>query len=136
MVSVLSVIYDKTADPQLASTQQTIPLFDDTLALKQLEVEAALFTKKKQGWHCSANISNCKAWSNTWQNLSVTPLSSPPKLTEKAQEIVFYIEGFQAPQVWQLFAKQHILKSPQNNWYQVPSSPNMQLLPKIDKSIL
>lgn len=134
MVSVLSVIYDKTERPQIATSQQTIPLFDDTLALKQLEIEAILFTKIKQGWHCSAHVSNCDAWVETWQNLRITPLPSAPELTEKAQEIVFYIEGFQAPQIWQLFAKQHILKSPQNNWYQVPSTPNKQLLPKIDES--
>ncbi|WP_299002435.1 hypothetical protein [uncultured Shewanella sp.] len=134
MISVLSVIYDKTAHPQLNPSQETIPLFDEALPLKQLEIGSAQFTQKKQGWHCSINVSNCKKWIETWQNLRVIPLSTAPKLNEQAQEVVFYIEGFQAPQVWQLFAKQHILKSPQSNWYQMPDMPNKQLLPKMNGS--
>ncbi|WP_299489786.1 hypothetical protein [uncultured Shewanella sp.] len=130
MISVLSILYDKTQHLPLESTSPSTPLFDDNLTLVQLTIGSFSMKKSPQGWHCSSNVKNCQHWAETWANLHMTSISTPAELPETAQQIIFYVNDFSTPQIWQLFSKTQILKSPHNNWYHVSIRPNEHLLPK------
>jgi hypothetical protein len=127
MISVLSFITSKTSD----MPDNALPLFDDALPLKQLQLNSQWLQHKQGQWHCADTVLNCQQWAKAWQDIVISALKDEPIHTSTPIKITFSVEAVDEPQVWLLFADEGLLQSPSFNWYQIPPSLRADLLPVI-----
>ncbi|WP_137224349.1 hypothetical protein [Shewanella sp. MEBiC00475] len=125
MIAVLSLINDKTAKVP----SDAVPLFDQQLPLKQLQLNDHWLTLHNDQWQCQPQVLNCHKWAQAWQTIKVSPLSTEPSHDNKVQTLTIAINNMQAAQKWRYFPNEGLLQSSNNNWYQVPPSLRAELQP-------
>ncbi|MEH6463835.1 MAG: hypothetical protein V7771_07925 [Shewanella psychromarinicola] len=125
MIAVLSFINDKTANVP----NDTVPLFDPQLPLKQLQLDGIWLSQQDGLWQCHSQVLNCQQWAQSWQNISVSPLTDPPEHSLKEQKLSIAIDNMQTAQLWRYFPNEGLLQSSKQNWYQVPPSLRVELQP-------
>lgn len=113
-----------------------LPLFDDSTQLTQLQLENDWLHQGNAGWQCAEQVLNCEQWAKAWENLKVSALTYTPELFSQPRELLLQVRSAAAPssqdtQVWLLFSEQGLLKSPANNWYEIPPSLRNDLQPII-----
>ncbi|QIR15950.1 hypothetical protein [Shewanella aestuarii] len=74
MISVLSFITNKTSD----MPNSALPLFDEALPLKQLQLNSQWLQHKQGNWRCAETVLNCQQWAQAWQNLVISALKDEP----------------------------------------------------------
>ncbi|MCL1095389.1 hypothetical protein [Shewanella kaireitica] len=125
MISVLTVIEDNRHQP----TMQTQALFDQSAPLSQLQLGDHWLQKRQSGWQCSEEVLNCLEWANAWEQLHISALTEQPQTEGEPQEVVIQIADIDTALLWILFDNQGLLKSPTGNWYQIPASLRVPLIP-------
>ncbi|MGX9463023.1 hypothetical protein ACWXWU_17560 [Shewanella sp. A14] len=125
MIGVLSLINDKTANVP----NDTVPLFDQQLPLKQLQLDEYWLTKRNQHWQCHQQVLNCQQWAQAWQAIKVSPLSTAPSHGNKEQTLTIAIDNVQTAQMWRYFPNEGLLQSSSQRWYKIPPSLRADLQP-------
>ncbi|MBB1268433.1 hypothetical protein [Shewanella sp. SR44-3] len=125
MIAVLSFMDKQTED----IPSDTSALFDEHNKLAQLQLSGIWMSHSQGEWRCDESVLNCHQWTQAWANVQVSPIAPPPALNYKPQELLLAIEHSTEPQVWLLYSHEGLLKSPANNWYQVPPSLRKNLDP-------
>ncbi|MBO1897887.1 hypothetical protein HNW13_019285 [Shewanella sp. BF02_Schw] len=125
MIAVLSFINDKTANVP----DDTVPLFDPQLPLKQLQLDGIWLSQQDGRWQCHSQVLNCQQWALSWQNISVSPLKKQPEHSLKEQALSIAIDNMQTTQLWRYFPNEGLLQSSSQNWYLVPPSLRAGLQP-------
>lgn len=125
MIAVLSLVNDKTANVP----NDTAPLFDQQLPLKQLRLNEHWLSLNNDQWQCQQHVLNCQQWAQAWQTINVSPLKTTPSHSEKMQTLTIAIGNVQNAQVWHYYPSEGLLQSSNKNWYQVPPSLRNELQP-------
>ena len=105
------------------------PLFDTSTQLEQLQLGKLWMAKQDDKWVCDEKVLNCATWVSAWENIKISPLASAPETHELATELVIKIKHRNTSQIWSFFPQQGLLKTANDNWYQVPASLNAKLQP-------
>ena len=113
-------------NPPSAPTQA---LFDASTPLQQLQLQQDWLSIDKHVVNCSANVSNCQAWVQAWQSLTISPLTTEPEIVSEPMELLIQAGNLSEMQLWLYFPEQRLLKSPSSNWFIIPPSQNPALIP-------
>lgn len=127
MVVVLSFISRQTQDVPA----DTIALFDEQNRLTQVQLSGIWLSRQQESWQCDDTVLNCQAWAQAWSQVQVSPLPEAITPKYKPQELLISITGNSDAQLWLFYSQEGLLKSPANNWYQVPPSLRSALDPKM-----
>jgi len=125
MIAVLSFINDKTA----TVPNDIVPLFDQQLALQQLQLDEHWLTRHHDRWQCHSQVLNCQKWAQAWQTIRVSPLTAAPAHSNKGQTLTITINTVPEAQIWRYFPAEGLLQSSRQHWYQVPPSLRVELQP-------
>ncbi|MCT8988402.1 hypothetical protein [Shewanella phaeophyticola] len=128
MISVLSFIDDKTANVP----DDVVALFDPQLPLVQLHLDDIWLSKKEDKWWCHEQVLNCQQWAQAWQNINVSPLTVEPEHGSNEQIVTIAISNIHTAQQWRYFPDDGLLRSSNQNWYQVPPSLRAELQPVLN----
>lgn len=127
MISILTLLDKKMS----AVPSNAVPLFGIEFPLTQLKFNDHWMHKKPSKWQCHTQVLNCKQWVQAWQNVKISPLETQPKTALIFDNLLLQVEQIPTAQVWQFFSQEGYLKSPANNWYEVPPSLRENLTPII-----
>ncbi len=105
------------------------PLFDRTTQLEQLQLGKLWMARQNKKWVCDDMVLNCREWVSAWEDIKISPLTSAPGTHEPAQELVIKIKHRDASQIWSFFPEDGLLKTSNDNWYQVPAKLKSGLIP-------
>ncbi|MBM7073158.1 hypothetical protein JQC92_14170 [Shewanella sp. 202IG2-18] len=105
------------------------PLFDRTTQLEQLQLGQLWLARQKNEWVCDDKVLNCSTWAKAWEKIKISPLDGTPDIHEVAEELVIKIRHRTTSQVWLFFPNDGLLKTENNNWYQIPASLKDKLIP-------
>lgn len=128
MVAILTFLDNKTRHIPTEAQR----LFDENAQLEQLQIDDLWLRKQAFDWQCDIKVLNCSEWANAWQNIRVSPLDTIPEPTDIPQELIIQIVDISQTQRWLYFTNEGLLKSPADNWYQIPPSLRSKLQPILD----
>ena len=107
----------------------THPLFDENTPLEQLQLNKHWLAKQNSKWLCDDTVLNCNDWADAWISVRIRLLTEAPETYELPDELIIKIKRRSTPQTWLFFPEQGLLKTSNNNWYEIPKRYRQALSP-------